>query len=138
MGRDREVLAAVKQPGMDAFGRDEVFPPTKGDRWIGEAADGAVAGVQFVMRGCPNTRRKDSFPTGPSRLGEQGTWALWAHGVGSGTPIGTKLLRGMDAVAGLLETPAGIRFLVDPTANVLRVDRLPLQSDPLSGRDHRG
>jgi hypothetical protein len=137
-GRE-EMLAAAKACGCDLVGRSKIDPPEAGDDWM-SASCWAVAGVQWVMR-LPKHAAKlisASLPKGfpglgvrrrRMRLGEQGTWAFWAHGLGlrsawsGGLSAGAQQLEKILAAAGVQTTP-------DLARKVLRLRWADLSTPP--------
>src|SRR5205814_2166929 len=71
-----------------------------------------------------------------ARLGEQGVWAAWAHGVGDGTFKVSRLARRTEVLATLLQT-AGIGLALDRAGDVLRMRRLDLDVVPFPSGGER-
>lgn len=134
-------LAESKECRED--GRSRIHPPKADQDWMREACEG-IAGVQFVMRmpkHAADTLLADlpvelpfALPTSipkikRSRLGEQGVWAAWAHGLSRDPSSSCSLSAGSRDLQAALET-AGICFKIDDGKSEIKLSRMTMDSEP--------
>jgi hypothetical protein len=122
-----------------APGQVMLTPPATGCGWM-SGPRRTMAGLQFVMRlpkHAADLLSADVPRGGPvarrvrARLGEQGVWAGWAHGIGL-VPQERTLSDGANALSGLLGA-AGIEFTNQPDPKQLVLRRLPVSEPNAAG-----
>lgn len=137
---DREkLLDATRACGCDEIGRSEIEPPEENDSWM-DSTVRAIAGVQWVMRlpkhagniisaDHPKGSHSPRVRQRRMRLGEQGTWASWAHGLGLHSGSDVRLSAGAQNLACILAA-AGIEMTLNSEKKVLQLLLADLSTAP--------